>query len=676
MSDRFDTLNTELIDNASITIAIHDKNYNIKWANRNFLKSVGLTLEEVKCKKCYTLWGFKEPCPDCHVANAIKRKELVEGNVTYRTSSDEIRQWNVKTSPIKDTDDFVDCAIVAYNDITPQFNQQIKQKKTMEALLRLFEYANSHTEQELLQKFLDEAEALTGSQIGFYHFADDENTLSLQMWSTKTMKVCSAPGAGTHYPIKKAGMWVDCVRTGAPVVHNDYMKMPNKGTLPEGHVPLSRELVVPVKRGGKVVAILGVGNKRTHYDEYDVEVVGQLAEMAWETVVRKRSESAYKELQEQYAHAQKMESIGRLAGGIAHDFNNMLGVIIGHVDLALLDIEPKDPLHENLDEINNAAKRSAGLTNQLLAFARQQTIEPKQLSLNMVIEGMFKMLRRLIGENIDLQWIPGDDLGLVTIDPGQIEQILANLCVNAHDAIDGVGQVIIETKNSIIDEAYAEGNPGFVPGAYILLEVSDNGCGMEPDIRKKVFEPFFTTKKTGEGTGLGLATVYGIVKQNKGFVNIYSEAGKGTTFKIYFRRDEFDNDEMEKHESIVEFKGGSEVVLLVEDEEMILNVGKLMLQSLGYHVLAASTPGGAIKLAKKHSDDIDLVLTDVVMPEMNGRELVTELEIIIPDIKTLFMSGYTSNIILNHGVLQDGVKFLQKPFLKRELAIKVRESLK
>ncbi|GEM_PF-391550 len=394
-----------------------------------------------------------------------------------------------------------------------------------------------------------------------------------------------------------------------------------------------------------------------------------------EMVERRSVENERKRLQAQLLQAQKMESVGRLAGGIAHDFNNMLGVILGNVELIMDRLRPDDPLRSDLADVQKAAQRSAELTRQLLAFARKQTICPQVLDLNDTVSGMLKMLRRLIGEDIDLRWIPAGELWPVKVDPVQISQVLANLCVNARDAINGVGSVTIETANASFDEAYCADHPGLVPGDYAMLAVSDDGCGMAPDVVASVFEPFFTTKQHGEGTGLGLATVYGIVKQNNGFINVYSEPGKGTTFKIYLVR-HVGNVEEITHSSTPEApKGRGETVLLVEDENAILVLGKRMLESLGYAVIAVGNPLEALRVGQAHDGDIHLLVTDVVMPQMNGRDLAARLHEIHPHLKTLFMSGYTANVIAHHGVLDPGIHFVQKPFSYQELAARVRESL-
>ena len=300
---------------------------------------------------------------------------------------------------------------------------------------------------------------------------------------------------------------------------------------------------------------------------------------------------------------------------------------------------------------------------------------PKVLDLNDTVSGMLKMLQRLIGEDIDLVWMPGAGLWPVKIDPSQIDQLLANLCVNARDAIAGVGKVTIETENIVFDEAYCAVHPGFIRGEYVMLAVSDDGCGMNKEVLDHLFEPFFTTKEVGKGTGLGLATVYGIVKQNEGFINVYSEPGKGTTFKIYLPRFAGDAVEPMAASPAETPMGRGETVLLVEDEAAILNVGRTMLERLGYTVLTAGTPGEALRQVEAHAAEIQLLITDVVMPEMNGRDLAKLIRDIKPGLKCLFTSGYTADVIAHHGVLDKGVNFLQKPFSMKDLASKVREAL-
>ncbi|MFH2124312.1 MAG: GAF domain-containing protein [Pseudomonadota bacterium] len=380
-------------------------------------------------------------------------------------------------------------------------------------------------------------------------------------------------------------------------------------------------------------------------------------------------------LERQLQQAQKMESVGRLAGGVAHDFNNMLGVIIGHSEIAMDMVDPAQPLHASLVEILKAAQRSADLTRQLLAFARKQTVSPKVLDLNETVAGMLTMLRRLIGEDIALNWQPGTNLWPVKMDPSQIDQILANLCVNARDAIEGIGTLSIETGNRTIDEAYCTSHHGTSPGEYVLLTVSDSGCGMDKEMLSHIFEPFFTTKEIGKGTGLGLATVDGIVHQNNGFIHAYSEPGQGTTFTIYLPRHVGQAEQPLPKSTMETALGCQETILVVEDEPAILQMITTMIEGLGYTVLAANRPADAIRLAREHTGEIRLLMTDVVMPEMNGRDLAAKLLGLSPELKVLFMSGYTADIIAHNGILDEKANFIQKPFATNDLAIKVREVL-
>lgn len=397
--------------------------------------------------------------------------------------------------------------------------------------------------------------------------------------------------------------------------------------------------------------------------------------VARDVTERKLSEMERERLQAQLLQSQKMEAVGQLAGGVAHDFNNMLQAILGYIGLVQDETDPESTLGQYLEEAHRAAERSANLTRQLLAFARKQTVAPVVLDLNESVESMLKMLRRLIGEDIELRWRPHSGLWPVKMDPAQIDQVLANLCVNARDAIRGVGTITIETGQAVLDEARCREHGETAPGDYVLLEVTDDGCGMDPETLDKVFEPFFTTKGLGEGTGLGLATVYGIVKQNDGFVEVYSEPGEGTRFKVYLPR--YHGPVPGTTESPVGTipLGQGETILLVEDEPAILNMASTMLRNLGYVVLAVNTPSEAIRLAQEHPAPIALLITDVVMPDMNGRDLAERFQILRPVTKCLFMSGYTANVMADRNILSDDVQFIQKPFSRKDLAFKIREML-
>lgn len=701
-------------------------------------------------------------------------------------------------APIRAVDGTVIGAVIVFRD---QREERLT-RRLMETRLRLWAFAKESSLPDFLRKVLDEIGDIVSSPLGFFHFIEeDQKNLSLQQWSTRTLEgFCRLSECDRHYPIDKAGVWVDALRAGKAVIHNDYAALPYRKGFPPGHAPIVREIVVPIYREGKGVAVLGLGNKPDLYTQKDVEIVSYLAEEAWDIVQMKRTQEALREseerfrttflaspdsinvnrledglyvdinigftqltgytredvigktsleigiwadprdrqrlvqgllekgfyenlearfrkkdgsnatglmsarvitlggvphilsvtrditavkeaeeerrrLEEQLWQAQKMESVGRLAGGVAHDFNNMLGVILGRTELALNLVEKDSFLYKDLLDIQKAAQRSAELTRQLLGFARRQTIDPKELNLNDAIGGMLSMLRRLIGEDIDLAFHPRADLWPLRIDPSQLDQILANLVVNARDAMPDGGKITIETGNAILGEEYCREKPEVTPGKYVYLSITDTGCGIPKEIQHKIFEPFFTTKEVGKGTGLGLATVYGIVKQNNGYIHVYSEEGDGSTFKVYLPAFLENSEKPFFDDSLHPIQGGEETVLFVEDEPLLLEMGERMLKRLGYRVLAAHGPSEALEAAQDFEGPIALLITDVVMPEMNGLELSKKIAAIRPAIKCLFTSGYTVNAITRHGVLKEGLLFIQKPFTLQALAAKIREAL-
>jgi PAS domain S-box-containing protein len=387
---------------------------------------------------------------------------------------------------------------------------------------------------------------------------------------------------------------------------------------------------------------------------------------------RSRAAADQDRLRAQLVQAQKMESIGRLAGGVAHDFNNMLQAILGNVALALDEGSGSPQLTEYLAEIQKAASRSGDLTRQLLAFARRQPVSPRILDLNDTVSGMLKMLQRLIGEDIQLVWQPGSSLWSVRIDPSQIDQVLANLAVNARDAIAGVGRITIETSNAVVDAPSPLVDRA--PGDYIRLAVRDTGCGMDADTMSHLFEPFFTTKAPGLGTGLGLATVYGIVRQNGGFIDVESAPDQGTIMTVCLPRCETAA-ATASADAPLQMSLGSETVLLAEDEPQVLALVRSVLVRHGYTVLTASRPAEALAIAAAHSGPIHLLVTDVVMPGMNGRELRSRMEAVKPGVRCLYVSGYTADVIAHQGVLDEGVQFLQKPFSIAALTRRIRDVL-
>ena len=390
---------------------------------------------------------------------------------------------------------------------------------------------------------------------------------------------------------------------------------------------------------------------------------------------RKRAEKEKAALQEELRQSQKMEAIGRLAGGIAHDFNNLLTVISGNCELSFLQLKGGDPLKENIQEIKRAADRATSLTRQLLAFSRRQILEPKVLDLNTIIKDLDKMLRRVIGENIKLVTLLSDGLGTVRTDPGWMEQVIINLALNARDAMPSGGKLIIETTNVELGESYAQSHVAMKPGRHVKLCVRDTGTGMSPEVRERLFEPFFTTKAKGKGTGLGLSTVYGIVMQSGGNICVHSEPGLGTTFEIYLPRVDESLEEMREKVTREEPPHGSETILVVEDEEDVRSLLVQVLEMQGYTVLETSCGEDALEVSKNRKEPIHMILTDVVMTGMSGRQLADQLLPLQPKTKVLYMSGYTDNEIFHHGVLEEGTNYIQKPFTIDGLARQVREVL-
>jgi signal transduction histidine kinase/ActR/RegA family two-component response regulator len=380
-------------------------------------------------------------------------------------------------------------------------------------------------------------------------------------------------------------------------------------------------------------------------------------------------------LTDQLRQSQKMQAVGELAGGVAHDFNNLLMVVKGHAQLLLDRIPDSSPLRQGVLQMEKAADRAATLTRQLLAFSRKQVLQPRVLDMNETVAGMIRMFSRVIGENIDMAFLPGGNLAHVKADPGQIEQVLLNLVVNARDAMPSGGRLTIETSNVELDRSYAATHASVEPGAYVMLSVTDTGCGMSEETKARIFEPFFTTKGPGKGTGLGLATVYGVVKQSGGYIYAYSEVDRGTTFKIYLPQV---NEELDRASADTDKRGqtrGTETILFVEDEQSVRDLVREYLSSTGYHMLEAADGVQALKVAAAHPGRIHMLVTDVVMPHLSGPELATQLGAERPDLRVLFISGYTDDTVFRHGVLEGGVAFLQKPFNLKALAQKIREVL-
>jgi PAS domain S-box-containing protein len=543
------------------------------------------------------------------------------------------------------------------------------------ALLELNQMAGASIH-DLTHFAMEEAVRLTRSTIGYVAFAsEDESVLTMHAWSTAATAECAIEDKPLVYPVATTGLWGEAIRQRRPILTNDYAAdNPWKRGVPAGHVRVARHMNVPVFDGDRIVIVAGVGNKAEDYDEGDVRQLTLLMEGMWRILVRRRAEEARAVLEAQLAQAAKMEAVGRLAGGVAHDFNNLLTTILGYSEMIVGRLVPGDPLRDDIEEVRKAGERAASLTEQLLAFSRKQVIKRRIVDLNAVVNESRKMIGRLIGENITLAFDLAADLGCVKVDPHQIDQALLNLAVNARDAMADGGTLTVATANATLDADFVRANPGVAPGEYVALSVADTGVGLSDETKARLFEPFFTTKEQGKGTGLGLAMVYGIVKQNGGTISVYSELGRGAVFRLYFpRTDEAPTPPVDATRAAA--PTGSETVLLVEDDAMVRRLARRVLDRLGYAVLEADGVDDAVRICATHRAPIHLLLTDIVMPGMNGVELHARLKAARPDMNALFMSGYAEDAIARHGVLAEGADFIQKPFSVDDLAASVRRAL-
>lgn len=620
-----------IVDTANEGIMVLGPDAKIVFANARMSEILGYPAEEI-IKRLFTDFMFEEDISD-HLQKMVTRRKGISENYERRfRRKDGEEVWTfVSATPIFGDENYFNGSFGMFTDIT--------ERKHAEEALR-----ESERQKELILN--STAEMVT-------YYDTDLRVIWANRASGNALGRSPEEMVGRHCYEMCHQSGKPC--TGCPLLKARDDKMPRQREMedPKGRYRLVRGFPI-IDENDQVTALVGFVQDITE---------------------RKQAEKEREKLQEQFLQAQKMELVGRLAGGVAHDFNNMLSVVIGYTEVALQKQSLDDTLRGYLQEILEAGSRSAAITRQLLAFARKQTISPMVLDLNQTVESMLKMLRRLIGEDISLTWMPGAELWKVKMDPSQIDQILANLCINARDAITGVGKISIQTQNVTSEEEYCADHVDALPGEYVQLAVSDDGCGMDKETLNRLFEPFFTTKDVGKGTGLGLATVYGIVRQNNGFINVYSEPGYGAIFRIYLPSHAASIEEIRRESAVVPTARGQETILVVEDDAAVLDLVKIMLESLGYRVIFAATPDEAIHIAKENSSEIHLLLTDVIMPKMTGRDLAKELSLLYPTLKQLFMSGYTGNIIAHQGVLDEDVNFIQKPFSRQVLAGKVREVL-
>ena len=627
-------LNPIWLDSLPIGLAFFDLNRRVRWANGGYANILGVAAYELEGSGFGDIAGISLNTRFCPVKESLEKNRPVSAEITIAHKPEEARRYSVNVSPVHDAAGQLLGATALL--------QVISDRRTIEQALQQSEMR------------LKEAQRL--ARIGSWELDLVHNQL---YWSDEIFRIFDIDPTQFEATYEA---FLD-------VVHPDDRQLVNdiytKSIQNDSPYEVAHRLLL---RDGRIRYVHERGKTFLDGDGKPIRTIGTV----WDITERKQQEEENLALQKKYHQSQRLETVGRLAGGVAHDFNNMLAVILGQTDLLLDQMSPGDFGYQSLQEVQHAAERSAELIRHLLAFARRQPMKPVYLDLNEVIAGMLKMLRRLIGEHIVLDWKPSTEPAKVKMDPSQLEQIMANLCVNARDAIARVGHIAIETQSVSFDNAYCAGNPEFTVGEWVMLAVSDDGCGMDTEVQQQIFEPFFTTKHRGGGTGLGLATVFGIVKQNNGLITVSSEPGRGTTFRIFFVRHRVDIPTAESQKKKILPRGNGEVILLVEDEPMVLEVSTHILEKLNYNVLPASSPSQALEYVKKATKiKISLLMTDVVMPEMNGAELSKEIEKMLPGVQTLFTSAYTADVVFRRSVLSKGVEYLQKPVSKEALAIKI-----
>jgi PAS domain S-box-containing protein len=669
-------LQTRALEASTNAIVITDIAGTIVWVNAAFTTLTGYAYDEAVGGNPRLLKsGTHDPAFYRDLWSTILSGRSWSGEMTNRTKDGRAYVEEMTITPVRSESGALSHFVAIKQDVTER--KRAEEMRVERARLAAFsaDVSLALTTRETLRDMLQGCcqamvEHLGAAFARIWTLDAEQSILELQ---ASAGIYTHLDGGHAHVPVGKLKIGL-IAQERRPHLTNDVLSDPRlsdrEWAQREGMVAFAG---YPLIVEGELVGVAGLFAQQP-LSEFTLKALSTAADSVALGIKRKKAEKDLKLRDEQLRQAQKMEAVGQLAGGVAHDFNNLLGVITGYSELLLRNLSAQDPRRARLDHILQAAQRAASLTRQLLAFGRRQILEPRVLDLNELVTDFDKLLRRVIGENIQLVKVCDEELGRVKADPGQIEQVIMNLAVNARDAISGAGRLIIETANVELDEAYARNRVGVEPGAYVMLAVSDTGHGMDADTRSHIFEPFFTTKEPGKGTGLGLATVYGIVKQSGGHIHVYSEPGRGSTFKVYLPR-VYEGPERRRAELAGTAPTGSETVLLVEDETPLREMIREVLELNGYRVLAAADPAAAIDAVQSHSGPIGLVVTDVVMPQKSGRDLADELRALRPEARVLYMSGYTDQIISEQDVLAPGAFFLAKPFTTEALLRKIRDVL-
>ncbi len=546
--------------------------------------------------------------------------------------------------------------------------EQTRLRRCLEMLWNIARMADADY-QSLCDHVLVEITDMTQSPYAFYAFLNEaETVMKIYAFSEGVMKECRIEDRPIEYPLVNAGLLGDAVRFRRTLIINDYRSCPGKKGLPGGHVPLTRAMIVPVFSHGRIVALAGLANKPTDYTEDDARQIESFATNVQVIMDRRQAEEEKGKIQVQLLQAQKMEAVGTLAGGVAHDFNNLLTAIRGYVDLVMMKVDESGPFYRNLKQIRNAAIRAAELTRQLLLFSRKQPMEFIHLNINRTIDDLLKMLNRLIGEDIVIRTDLEPDIWMVRADPGSIEQVIMNLAGNARDAMPNGGRLTIKTENVLLDEESCKVFLEARPGKFVCLSVEDTGAGMNKKTIQHIFEPFFTTKEAGKGTGLGLSVVYGIVKQHEGWINVSTNSGLGSTFRIYLSASSVEpEDEVKEANPLQKLQGSGERILLVEDEEGVRGFVSEVLRGNGYSVAEAANVQEALDIFDREKGDFHLIFSDVVLPDKSGLHLVDRLLSYKPELRVLLSSGYTDQKSQWSLIQEREIRFLQKPYALADL---------